>query len=263
MTDERDPQLVYADKIAKLLRMAETIDDPAHAENLTNKAQELMVKYAISEALLAVAQGEQLQDEIVRETIKYTGIFHMALFDIGKQIAVANNCKHLIMTHSGKTQSDLIVVGFSKDVRNVKVLDQSLQVQASTAMQRWYRTQDVTGATPMMKAKMRRQFLFSFAQGLGARLREANRAGTADAVKEEAERSGTDADTLKKSTDLVLLTKKERIDEWMDKEYGKTLKMVKRNYSSGGYGASVAGYNAGKNADLGDPRLAGKKAIGS
>lgn len=263
MTDESDPQLVYADKIAKLLRKAETTDSPGEADLLTEKAQALMVKYAISEALLAVAKGEQLQDEIVKETIKYTGIFHMALFDIGKQIAVANNCKHLILTHSGKTQSDLVVIGFSKDVRNVKVLDQSLQVQASTAMQKWYRTQDVTGYTPMMKAKMRRQFLFSFAQGLGARLREANRAGAEDAVKAEAQRSGVDESSVEKSKDLVLLTKKERLDDWMDREYGKTLRFVKRNYSSGGYGASVAGYNAGKNADLGDPRLAGKKAIGS
>jgi hypothetical protein len=60
----------------------------------------------------------------------------------------------------------------------------------------------------------------------------------------------------------VLLSKKERVQDWVDSTYGGTLRSVRRNYSSGGYAAANAGYQAGQNADLGNPRLGGKKEIG-
>jgi hypothetical protein len=170
MEPNGDAQLSYADKIAKLLRQAEGTDNANEADAFNARAQSLMIKYAVSEELLAQAEGRQVQDTIVQETIVYKGIFHMALFDIGRAIGDANSCRVLIQKHPGVTQTDMLLIGFKSDVTNVKVLDASLQVQASTAMQRWYRRQDVTGYTAMMKAKMRRQFLMSFAKGLKYKL---------------------------------------------------------------------------------------------
>src|SRR5690348_15654757 len=178
-------KLPYAERIAKLLRKAEGTDNAAEAEAYTEMAQRLMVKYAIDEELIAIAAGTQVQDTIVTDKIQYDGIFHMAFFDIGNVLAHANNCRTLITKQQG-SHSRLTLIGFSKDVANVKMLDASLAIQASSAMHKWYDRQDVYGFTPMMKAKMRRQFIQSFAQGLRAKLAAANRAGTEDAAQSQS-----------------------------------------------------------------------------
>lgn len=256
----QDTKLPYAERIAKLLRKAESTDSEHEAEALVAKAQELMTRYSIDAALLAQAQGLQVQETVVKHSIVYSGIFHMALFDIGNAIAKAQGCRTLIIKMP-KTNTKLEIIGWESDVTNAKMLDASLQLQASTAMQRWYRAQRTDGLTPMQKAKMRRQFLQSFAQGLAAKLAVAKRAGTEAAAADEAERSGVDLDTATKSTDLVIRDRAQQVDDWVDREYGSTLRTVRRNYSFGGYGAASAGYEAGRNADVGQPRVGGRRAI--
>jgi hypothetical protein len=260
---ELDPKLPYAEKIAKLLRKAETTDSEAEADALTERAMALMVKYAINEQLLAQARGLDAPDTIEQHIVSYTGIFHMALFDIGRNVAKANNLRTLINRVTGKTQTDLYMIGYTKDIANAKLLDASVQVQASTAMQRWYREQDTTGRTPMEKSKMRREFLFGFAQGLAFKLDRAAKSGVEQAVAAETERTG-DGDQARKSTDLVIISKKEKVDEWMDERYGDSLRSVRRNYSrvAGGYAARSAGDEAGRNANIGQPGIGGKRELG-
>jgi hypothetical protein len=211
--------------------------------------------------MLALAEGRQEQETIVRVEIHYSGIFHAYLYDIGSAVARANDCK-VVLRKGAKSNTYLQVIGFESDVRNVELLAASLQLQATTAMTRWYGQQNTDGWSKMDSFKQRRQFYVSFAQGLAAKLREAKRAGVDDAVANEATRTGVDSDTARKSTDLVLVSKKQRVDEWMDKEYGSTLRTVRRNYASGSYGASSAGYAAGRNADIGNPRLGGRRELG-
>jgi hypothetical protein len=254
-----DEQVTYADKIAKLLRKAETTDSVQEAEALTAKAQALMVRFAISEELLRQATGEQEQDHIENDNIVYRGIFHMALFDIGRAVADTNNCFVMIHKHRHESVTELLLVGYTRDISNVKVLDASIQVQASSAMQAWYRQQDTSYRTPMQKSKMRREFLFGFAKGLKAKLLVAKRVGLRDATDDEAKRAGVDVETAGKSTDLVLRTKDENIKNWVDNEYGNTLRTVRRNYSSGGYQARNAGFAAGQRANIGQPSVGGSR----
>lgn len=256
-----DVQETYADKIAKLLRKAETTDSATEADALNAKAQQLMVKYQITDELLAQAEGRERTEKIVQETIRYRGVFHRALFNIGWAITKSNDCRGLINLHTNDTE--LLIVGFESDVAHVKMLDMSLQIQASTAMQRWYRGQDVTGLTPMQKYKMRREFFMAFARGLDVKLQRARAAGINEAVVDEAARSGVAADQVKHSTDLVLVSKQRRVDEWMDSTYGGTLRQTRRNYASGGIAARQAGYAAGMSADVGGSSIGGgRKAIG-
>lgn len=261
MTTPQDDKLPYAEKIAKLLRLAESTTNEAEAEAFTAKAQQLMTTWAIDDAMLALAEGRQEQDVVVSERIHYFGIFHTALFDIGNAVARANDCRTLI-TKGDKSNTYLTVIGFQSDVKNVQLLDGSLQVQATMAMQRWFNRQDTYGLSKMDKFKMRRQFYMSFAQGLSTKLALAKKAGVNDAVTNEAARSSTDVDTARKSTDLVIQSKTRRVDEWLDTKYGSTLRSVRRNYSYGGGNAANAGYEAGRNADIGSPRLGGRREIG-
>lgn len=257
---ETDAQLPQAEKIAKLLRLAETTENEAEAEAFNQRAQQLMVKYAINERLINMARGQEEKDTVAEERIDYKGIFHMALFRIGSVIAHNNDCRVLITKYSGESRTTLHVIGFTKDIADVKVLDASIQVQASTAMQRWYREQNVQHKTPMEKSKMRREFLFGFANGLNSKLGLARRAGVKQATADEAKRTG-DTDTAEKSTELVLRTKKEHVDEWMDTKYGNSLRSVRGNYSSGGYAARAAGTTAGRSANVGQPGIGGKREL--
>jgi hypothetical protein len=259
---EQDKQISYADKIAKLLNLAENTTSEEEADAFNARAQSLMIKYGISERLLAQARGHQLQEEIIEHTIEYRGIFHMALWRIGSTIARANNCTVWYAPHKGITLTDLHVIGYESDVMNVKLLDASLQIQASTAMQRWYRGQDVSWRTPMEKAKMRRTFLFGFANGLATKLTAAKKTGVDAAVEEETERTG-DAAAARMSTDLVLTSKKKKVDEWMDTRYGATLRTVKNRYTSTSWNDRNAGFTAGMNASVNQTGIGGSgKEIG-
>ena len=261
MTDiVNDQQLSYAEKIAALLRKAEATDNDNEADALTAKAQQLMIKYAITDELLAQAEGRELQDEIVEETIEYRGIFHMAIFDIGAAIARNNNVRHLIYRHSGVSQTDLVIIGFKSDVERVKLLDASIQLQATTAMRRWWKTQDTSYYTPMQKSLQRRQFLMSFATGVSMKLKAARAAGQQEAVDEVAKSRNVAKSEVQKSTELVLVSKAQRVDSWIDEKYGKLGKSTRR-YKGGNMAAYSAGIQAGRNADVGQPRVGGRKAL--
>jgi len=243
----------YADMIAKLLRQAESTNHPEEAEAFTVKAQELMAKYAISEVLLARAQGRELPETIVRERIKYTGIFQVALMQIGYTVARANGCRGIQtkVDYERPTYISLAVIGFESDVARVIMLDASVQIQASIALRHWAERHTESWWSKMQLFKARREFLYGFAQGLGVKLHQARRVGTEDAVQEESTRSGIGTDEIRTSTELVLVTKKRRVDDWVDTTYGSSLRSVTHNYQSGGRAARDAGYTAGSTADTG------------
>lgn len=255
----------YADKIAKLLRKAENpAATPEEAEAFIAKAQELMTQYAIGEDLVRAAKGEveKAKEEIITEEILYTGSYAPALFMIGHAIAQQNSCRTLIAdrpAHFGRDDEGkrvrkpagkkLSIIGFESDVRNVIQLDTSAQIQATAGLTKWWREADVPEYwTASDKYKARRQFLFSFAEGLGSQLRKARKLGEKAAAADEADRTG-DADAAAESVALVVRSKKERVDEWMDQSYGK-LRSRPLNYAGGGGGARQAGFDAGRRADL-------------
>jgi hypothetical protein len=257
-----DAKRPYAERIAKLLTRAEGTDNQHEADLANEMAARLMEKYAISADLLAQARGAEIQDHIVEERIEYGGIFHMAKWDIGKAIATnVPNVEHMI-SRPGGSHSTLILIGFSKDVERVKLLDASLQLQASSAMQRWWRDQNKSWMTPMQKSKERRGFLVGYANGVSMKLARARREGREDAIDEEAKRSARDASEVRKSTELVLVSKGEQVDQWIDSKYGNTIHKVKRNYQTGGWSAKAEGYREGQRANTGDPSIgANRKGI--
>jgi hypothetical protein len=237
----------YADKIAKLLRKAE---NPAisqeEAEVFIQGAQRLMTKYAISEAMIAAAREENgaVKEEIIRDEIIFKGGYAPALWDIGAAIAKANDIRCLITKLFGGEQV-LIMNGFKSDIDRAKMLQTSVQIQATGAMTKWAREQDMTWMTASQRYMQRREFLFGFARGLKAQLNEAARAAKAEAKEEYVESGGTSD-----SMDLVLTGRKERLDGWMDETYGKSLRSVSRNYKRGGGNASMAGHEAGRKANV-------------
>jgi len=275
MTDiTDDKKLSYAEKIAKLLRKAESASTSEEAEECTRLATKIQQKYAVSEQLLASIRGVTESDEVVADEIFYSGVFAPALYDIGKAVAQAHDCKILITKVAYKYDPEtrkrtkgtiLHLVGFKSDIAKVKVLDSSVQIQAVTQLNRWWKSSDATAGcwSAMDKFKARRTFLFGFAQGLQYKLLEAKRAGTEEAVVEHAAATGQDEATVRTGTELVLRNRKEQVNDWYDKTYGRSTRSVSRSYASGGSGARAAGYAAGRTASTNQRGVGGSRgAIG-
>lgn len=233
----------YAAKIAALLRQAENSSvTEAEAQVFLSKAQSLMTRYAISEALIEAAKTGQESEKIVSDQIAYGGVYSAALFDIGAAIARANNCRPLV--HKTSKSTVLTLNGFASDVARVKMLDTSVQIQASGGLVKYWAGVDSSWMSPMQKFKARREYLFGFARGLTMQLTKARREGERAAQATEVER-GSSSDSVA----LVLQSRKVRVDEWMDTTYGK-LRTSTRNYSYGGADAGAAGTTAGRSADV-------------
>lgn len=243
----------YANKIALLLRKAE---DPAcsaeESEAFVNKAQALMTRYAIEEAMIDEARGDVRQDTVTEKLIPYLGVYQPALWDIGKEIGRAQNCKVLISRENWRRppQTVLYLVGFESDIDRAIMLDASVQLQAQIAMRKWAKAELPSWLTQPEKFKARRQFLFSFAEGLRARLAQAAQEGKEEFVRSEAPPSVGGEDATRAGMELVLRSRKDQVQDWYDEKYGRA-RGVSRRYDKGGFSSSRAGYRAGMNANTG------------
>lgn len=266
----------YADKIAKLLRHAEKAGTKEEADTFIEKAQELMEQYSISEALVNQARGdnEKAQEEIVQRDIVITGIYKEALMDVAYAVATMNDCRGVYYKQSAMkawTRPDgskvdkrpaairLTVTGFESDVRRVEMLYASVSIQCISAQARWVNENKdhLSWMSGMEKFKEKREFVYGFASGLRSQLREAKKRGQEAARAAEEARlkdsGAADADAKKQSSDsvsLVLVSKKQRVDDYMDKSYGK-LRSVSSRRSTGSGNARGAGTAAGRSADAG------------
>lgn len=241
-----DLQEKFAEKIASLLRKAESTT-PEEAELLIEKAQTLMMKYAIEQTMIDAMAGKERED-IVEKTIKYKSSYHHGLFAIGYGIAQAQSCRVLMTRY--KNQTDMHVIGFESDVERAIMLDSSLQIQAQAALRAAIRSNDVLIAswmTAMQKFAERRQFLLSYAAGVITRLERANQIAR-DEVIDEAIKAGQP--DVAPGMELMLRSRKDRVNDWVDQHYGKLTKS--RAKLRGGSGQTRrAGYSAGLNADTG------------
>lgn len=251
--------VTYADKIAKLLAKAESTT-PEEAELLFTKAAELMEKYAIDEAMIDAARGIE-RDVIVKETLKYEGTYRHATAMIGWSICRASGCRGVYYDDGQSLTYTLTIVGFQSDVNRVKLLNSSLQIQCAKAQRAWAKEGIKSWMDRGMKFKTRRDFIFGFAEGVSVKLQAAHREGRRVATAGEAERTNTTEAQASDSVQLVLRSRKERVDEWMDSEYG-ALRSKSVNYSRGGAGARNGGFAAGRASDVGQTSVGGRKMVG-
>lgn len=255
----------YADKIAKLLRKAESTTSDPERDALIAKAQKLMTTYSIDEAMLA-GKGDAVREEIVQTVLEYVGIFQGFTMGIGSTIARANGCRTVFhkRTYTKPTAHLLTVHGFESDVRRVEMLNASLQVQCADALNRWWKTVDSSWMSAMERFKNRRQFVIGFNTGLHMQLQRATAEAKQETVARIAAEESKTEDEVSSSVALVLRDRKDAVDDWMDKNYGKLASRTRR-YSSGSTGQS-AGMKAGLRANAGQHGsvgAGGKGALGA
>ena len=163
---ERDRLL---NKIRTLLAKAEATEFAAEAETFTAKAQDLMTRYAIDEALVRAAGDQPIEIEGVRVHIHNP--YATEKVQLLNQVARANRARAAWNKPGGM----VTVIGTPVDVDQVEMLFTSLLIQATRAMAEAGARQ--VGAFER-SASFRRSFLMAYALRIGERLRETTEAAT-------------------------------------------------------------------------------------
>jgi hypothetical protein len=207
-------------RVRALLAKAESTSFPDEAEALSAKAQELMSRYSIEQALAEpVTPGRRTTVASARRIWlepPYLGPKTLLVAEVGS----ANHCR----TVSSEKLGFVTVLGAEVDLDVVEVLATSLLVQAARAMLA-NGTQYSRLGTSRTRS-FRHSFLLSYATRIGERLREA-------AAQTEAA-TGTDLVP-------VFADRAQAVDTLFDSLFATT---VRRSFSAG----NAAGWGAGRTA---------------
>lgn len=151
-------------RVRALLAKAESTEFEPEAEALTAKAQELIARHAIAEALLTAGAPPS---RAAARRITVEDPYAEAKAGLVDAVASANRCHAVWSMHEGWTT----VFGHEGDLDATEVLVASLRSQATAAMARHgsVRARDGRAVT----TSFRRSFLSGFAHRIGQRLRTA------------------------------------------------------------------------------------------
>ena len=148
-------------RVRALLGKAESTEFEEEAAALTAKAQELMARYAIDQAMLA---GDPVSDTPSGRRVWIDDPYAGAKSRLLSAVASANRCR----TVWTKQFAFSTVFGFSADLDNVDVLYTSLLMQANRAMTGAGTVRD--GAGRSRTRSFRHSFLLAFVARIGERL---------------------------------------------------------------------------------------------
>lgn len=149
-------------RIRALLAKAEATGFPEEAEALTAKAQELMARHTIDEALLA--SRTHAKDTPGACRIGVDAPYETAKAILLDAVATANRCRAVWNEAYGFST----VVGFESDLEVVELLHTSLLVQGTAAMTKAEAGQRAGGRK--RTKTFRQAFLLAYANRIGARL---------------------------------------------------------------------------------------------
>lgn len=169
------------ERVRALLAKAESTTFDAEAEAFTSKAQELMARHRIDQAVIA-AHGESSRDEPIGRRVGLDDPYAEAKAALLAAIADANGCRAVWSKNLGFST----LFGFAGDLDAVEELFTSLLVQATAALRREGSKHDRAGRS--RTTRFRRSFLVAFGIRIGQRLRDTVVA-TVDAVSDETGRA--------------------------------------------------------------------------
>ena len=227
----------WLDKVSKLLAMAERTDNPAEAEAFSAKAEQLMVTYAIDQAMLDAARKPEEREKIVAVKMKLYAPYAKPKSVLLHNVAAVFNVQTIYTSTFRYDAKDPVgystLVGFASDVEKVELLVTSLLIQQARA---------IGTARPPYRANLR-AFRNSFAMGFANVVIARVRAAYAEA-KKEATHAGTELALL----DRKLIVKKEYESMFPNAKSRRPVSV-----------SNALGYRdgraAGERADLGHSRL--------
>jgi hypothetical protein len=220
------------DRVRGLLTKAESTEFPAEAEALTAKAQELMARHCIEQAMVDARRGvpgPRSAPTSVRITVEAPHA--SAKVQLLQAVAGANRCRTIWSQQAHVAH----MFGFADDLEAVEMLYTSLLVQATVGLHRAGSQRDRYGR--VRTASFRRAFLIAFAVEVGRRLREAS----AHAAEELAAETGTDLVP-------VLARREAEVESAVRDAFPNTRRMSVSTGNAAGWHAGTA---TAREADLG------------
>lgn len=232
--------LARAEKVKKLLALAEKAGTQEEAELAMARAQELMTKHMIDDAMLA-SLGDGDSDKLIDEfqLIPKSAYFEY-IVQLWAAVAEANGVQVLVVKiQRWSLEQGVILVGWQSDVERVKALFEVIHAQCKRGRN--------SGMPAHLKAlgggkivgDWKRSFTIAFAVRIGQRLRE------------QVERTKHEVVATNPEFLPVLVTREERAKQLAeDMSSGKHEARLK--YNREGY---AAGHEAASRADLGNTRV--------
>ena len=238
---QTEPSTALLDRVRKLLAKAEAEGvTVAEAEALTAKAAELMARYGIDRAMLAAVRPET--DQPGSRIIDIDNPWAQVRAHLLAGLASALRCQCILLSPEG-SGARVHVFGYTSDLERTDILYTSLLLQMAHGL---------TAASPPTGVRSvrawRRSWLLGFAAAVIAR------------VKAAEERAAAQADTEGRdgpSAALVLADRSVVIRRQVEDAYPVT-RQTRITYSGSGY---RAGYTQGQQADIGNTRIARKRAL--
>ncbi|MCB1014281.1 MAG: DUF2786 domain-containing protein [Acidimicrobiales bacterium] len=175
-----DPERVLA-RVRALLAKAESTTFPEEAEALTAKAQELMARHSLDDALASAAASDGAGTRSARpgrRRVEIATPYVSPKVHLLSAVARANRCEAVWL----RDDAVVVVFGFEVDLEAVELLFTSLLVQATAAALAAGPRTDRSGRS--RTRSFRSSFLVSFAARIGERLVEATAAAEEVAAAE-------------------------------------------------------------------------------
>ena len=237
------------ERIAQLLAKAESTT-PEEAEALTEHAERLMVKYAIDQAVIDEKRASKgnTSEKIVEVRLDFTGAYRGELLHLASSVAHGLGALRGMQFTGGTGKVfSFWLIGFESDVKQAKLLVESLQVQAAIAVRAWWKLnkEDFAYQGAYDQEKARRSFVHGFGSGAGNRI-HTNR-------QQAVQEAGT-------GTELVLVSREAKVQAHLDALHTRK---GRARTATGRDGAASQGYRAGQNANTGEKPVSGTKGIGA
>lgn len=237
----------FEERITALLAKAnDPAATPEEAETYSKKAEELMVKWGISDAMLdAKRRGQRKAGEkIIEKRVRLHGSFVRAEVALGFAAGRGLGNVRVLKSNGNRSEGTMVqyvwFIGYESDVARAITLFESLQLQAVSARQHWWRTFDEKSRmTNNEQYLAKRQFISSFAWTVEQRLTAMRTTAVEEASQD-------------KSTALVLVDRTAKVDEFIDANYKVR---QGRGINGGSWAASSAGRAAGAKANLGGTQV--------
>lgn len=248
---------IVLEKVRKLLAKAEncsafgTAEGNNEAEALMAKAQQMIAEYAITEAMLSTRRLDNTKPEA--RVVKVHPPYAMEKTTLLGSVAKHNRTRVVITKLAqGKEPMDVTLVGFPDDLDATEMVFTSLLMQmVNEMMAHPFEVRTTAGGYVVpggSKETQRRNFMHGYANRVGERLDEASRA--AEETVQQTETS---------SVALVLLDRKAQVAAAYREMFPDSSR-VKRT-TIGDRKAYAAGFSAGSRADLGQQRIAPRRAL--
>jgi len=230
-------KLSILEQINIMLRKAET-STPAEAEMIMKRAEKLMLRHGLDEAMIAQASpGAKKEEIIVVRVFCGSASYGTAWQNLGHSIGRGMGTLRTLQDGGSGAESRVWFIGFESDVRRAVQLFETLKIQAEHALRVWWKAEgreQTKWDGRQYQWAARRQFLVSFGLGAGVRLEESRQE-----VVRESESTGAE---------LVLVSRKEMVNEEMARKFPK---LGRARETLGSHVGRAAGFAAGRNAATG------------